>query len=98
MNVGNKCTNQMPSKMLEYLSTGRPIINFYSNKDSQYEMIEKYPLGLNIGRDDNNAVLKVQTFCNEMKGKQLNYEEVEAIFPECKIDNQVDIFKSLINS
>ena len=98
LNVGNKCTNQMPSKMLEYLSTGRPIINFYYNKDSQYDMIEKYPLGLNIGRDDNNAILKVQTFCNEMKGKQLDYEEVEAIFPECIMDKQVDIFKSLINS
>jgi hypothetical protein len=98
LNVGNKCTNQMPSKMLEYLSTGRPIINFFYNKDSQYEMIEKYPLGLNIGRYDSDAVYKVQTFCNEMRGKQLNYEEVETIFPECKIDNQVDIFKSLINS
>lgn len=98
LNVGNKCTNQMPSKMLEYLSTGRPIINFYYNKDSQYDMIEKYPLGLNVGRDDNDAVWKVQRFCNEMKGKLLDYHEVEALYPDCVIDKQVEIIRSLINS
>lgn len=98
LNVGNKCTNQMPSKMLEYLSTGRPIINFYYNKDSQYDMIEKYPLGLNVGRDENDVVWKVQRFCNEMKGKLLDYHEVEALYPDCVIDKQVEIIKSLINS
>ena len=41
VNVGNVSTLQAPSKMLELLSTGKPILNFYFTKDSQYEMIEK---------------------------------------------------------
>ncbi len=97
LNIGNNCENQVPSKMLELLSTGRPIINFYFHKDPQYEMIEKYPLGLNIGGDDIDAVKKVDLFCREMKGKQLPFEEVEKMFPENSLKNQKKILISLIN-
>lgn len=48
VNVGNDCDFQAPSKLLEYVSTGRPIINFYYRKDSQFELISHYPLGLNV--------------------------------------------------
>ena len=96
LNVGNACTNQMPSKMLELLSTGRPILNFYYNKDSQYEMIEKYPLGLNVGIDDANVVEKVGDFCNKMKGKQISYDEVKSLYPECVIDEQLNILEKII--
>lgn len=97
LNIGNNCDNQVPSKMLELLSSGRPIINFYYYRDSQYEMIEKYPLGLNIGRDDIDAVKKVDLFCREMKGKQLPFDEVEKLFPENSLKNQKEILISLIN-
>lgn len=98
VNIGNSCTNQMPSKMLEYLSTGRPILNFYYHKDVQYDLIEKYPLGINIGRNDDNVVEKVETFCREMKGKILPYEEVEFLFPDNSIAKQITILENLINS
>lgn len=96
LNVGNSCTNQMPSKMLELLSTGRPILNFYFNKDSQYEMIEKYPLGLNVGMDDVDAVNKVDDFCKRMKGKQISYDEVKSLYPESVIDQQLDILEMIL--
>lgn len=98
INIGNNCENQLPSKTLELLSSGRPIINFYHYKDSQYEMIERYPLGINIGRDDAKAVQKVDEFCKEMKGKQIPYNEIEKIFPENGMKRQIDILESLINS
>ena len=37
--------------MFELLSTGLPILNFYYRKDSQFEIIEKYPLGINVRID-----------------------------------------------
>lgn len=95
VNIGNNCKNQSPSKMLELLSSGRPILNFYYYKDSQYEMIEKYPLGLNVGRDDNDAVGKVRDFCKCMKGKQLAFTEVVRLYPENSINKQKDILESL---
>lgn len=96
VNIGNKATLQAPSKMLELLSTGKPIINFYHSKDSQFYMIEKYPLGLNIGKDDVDAVKKIKDFCMKMKGKSLPFEEVVKLFPENNIDYQTNLMRKLI--
>lgn len=41
VNIGNISTLQAPSKTVDLLSTGKPILNFYFVKDSQYEMIER---------------------------------------------------------
>lgn len=98
VNVGNVSTLQAPSKMLELLSTGKPILNFYFTKDSQYEMIEKYPLGLNIGYQEKGAIEKVEGFCKKMRGRSISYEEVEKLFPENKLEKQVDLLRSLIES
>lgn len=97
INIGNNCENQLPSKTLELLSSGRPIINFYYFKDSQYEMIKKYPLGLNIGREEPDALKKVDSFCNKMRGRQLSFFDVEKLFPENSIERQKTILELLIN-
>lgn len=97
VNVGNISTLQAPSKMLELLSTGRPILNFYFTKDNQYQMIEKYPLGLNIGYNEENAVEKVTRFCHRVKGRTLSFEEVSKLYPENALDNQVKLLETLIN-
>ena len=97
INIGNNCENQLPSKTLELLSSGRPILNFYYHKDLQYEMIERYPLGLNVGRDDANAVEKVSLFCREMKGKQLSFEQVESLYPENSMGNHIILLERLLN-
>lgn len=98
VNIGNNSSNQTPSKTLELLSTGRPILNFYYNRDSQYEMIEKYPLGMNVGRDDRNAPQKVKDFCIQNKGKRLLFEDVESLFPENSLSLQVNKIKNLIEA
>lgn len=98
VNIGNNCNNQSPSKMYELLSTGLPIINFYYYKDSQYDIIEKYPLGINVGREDKEAVEKVAYFCKEMSGKRLSFEEVEKLFPNNSLKEQVNILEHLIGA
>lgn len=98
INVGNISTLQAPSKMLELLSTGRPILNFYYVKDSQYWMIEQYPLGLNIGFNEENAVRKVSKFCQNMKGKCLSYSEVLQLYPDYVLSRKISFLESLIES
>lgn len=97
VNIGNNFSLQIPSKLYELLSTGNPILNFYQIKDTQYEMIEKYPLGLNIEFNESNAVDKVKDFCLRVKGKRLTYEEVERIYPENTITTQLTLFEDIIN-
>ena len=95
VNIANNSNLQAPSKLLELLSTGKPVINFYYHKNSQYKMIEKYPLGLNIGRNDMCAVEKVQNFCKEFRGKLMNIEALKGLFPENNIDNHLKVLESL---
>ena len=61
-------------------------------------MIEKYPLGLNIENNEEGAVEKVEKFCHDMKGRYIPYEEVEKLFPENKLESQVELLRSLIES
>ena len=98
VSVGNKSSLQAPSKMLELMSTGKPIINFSFSRDSQYEMIDKYPLGINVMDQDSDAVDKVSVFCKNMKGKILPFEEVEKRFPDNSLKKQADLLKRLIES
>lgn len=97
VNIGNNSELQAPSKMLELFSTGKPIINFYRKEDTHYRMIEKYPLGLNIGANDEDAVLKVETFCDDMKTKRLSFEEVESLFPDNSLKLQTLSLRKLIS-
>ena len=64
--------------------------------DVTYQMIERYPLGLNIHCDIGYNVELIRDFCYEMRGKQLSFEEVKMLFPEHCIEEQVKIFKDLL--
>lgn len=96
LNIGNNSSLQAPSKLLELLSTGLPIVNFYYFKNSQYELIEKYPLGLNISRDDVNAKNKLTAFIKEVKGRRLDISMVKTIFPQNTMEIQYNVLKQLI--
>jgi len=49
INIGNKNPYQEPSKVIEYISTGKPIINIMTiRKDSSAILLEKYPAAVNI--------------------------------------------------
>lgn len=44
VNIGNDTPHQLPSKVVEYASTGRPIVNFArSSEDSSVELLATYP-------------------------------------------------------
>lgn len=97
INIGNNSLTMSPSKMLELISTGKPIINFYVYKNSQFEMLEKYPKGINIGKDDINPILKLQTFCDSVNCNSISFEEIKLLFPNNCLDRQMPILEQVIN-
>ena len=63
INLGNKSSNQTPSKVFDYIGTGKPIINLYSlHNDTSKYYLEKYPNKLNIYEDDGRLLENVQLF------------------------------------
>lgn len=98
VNIGNISTLQTPSKTVDLLSTGKPILNFYFSKDSQYDMIERYPLGLNIQNGEDCVVDKIRNFCVSMKGRRLSFEQVERLYPENNLQKQTELLRKIIEA
>lgn len=49
VNLGNTTRHQLPSKLVEYVSTGKPIVNFLTrDDDSSAEFLSDYPSLLNV--------------------------------------------------
>lgn len=98
VNLSNNAKLQAPHKLLELISTGRPIINFYYYKNSGYELIEKYPLGINI--DNNMALEKIievlRGFIKRNADKSITFSEVQTIYPDHILDNQMPYLKKII--
>jgi glycosyltransferase involved in cell wall biosynthesis len=49
VNIGNKTSYQLPSKVIEYAATGKPILNIATvNRDSAHKILEGYPVSLTV--------------------------------------------------
>ena len=90
VNLSNTVRLQAPSKLLELISTGKPVINFFHHHDTGYFIIEKYPLGINISNNQpvDDIVDTVRSFIDDNKGKILSFNELKRIYPEHLFDNQ----------
>ena len=53
INIGNSVPVHMPSKTLEYINTGKPIVNFYKFKDCPtLYYTNRYPICQNVFEGD----------------------------------------------
>jgi glycosyltransferase involved in cell wall biosynthesis len=97
VNVGNSVPELKPSKIFEYISTGKPIINFYRNSlvDDSFNV---YPLALQINEDKNclhESSKLMESFCLLNKGKFIEWSNIEKIYQKHTYSN---IQKKLISS
>ncbi len=87
--VGNSITNQIPSKFVEYISFGKPIIYFQSiDNDHAIEKYGKYPLLLIISNkiSIDEAVSQIKSFCQRNRSKMVSYDEIVRLFSSDTID------------
>lgn len=97
INIGNiNCKYQEPSKLYELLSTGKPIINFYFEKSIQCDIIDQYPLGINICTDWVDSNIIIEDFCIKNKNTRLTFEEVLKIFPQMNYLSQLELLENII--
>lgn len=83
LNIGNVITNQLPSKVLEYISVGKPIINLYKAMEcptiSLLSKCESLNLNENESVEINVARLKEYILS---KHENISFDEIEKIFVE----------------
>jgi len=84
VNISNAAPNQLPSKLFDYFSTGKPVINIHKlEKCLSLPYAQKYPLAVNIHEKDEvdaSDVETFETFCKEARGKKLDFSVVEEIY------------------
>lgn len=102
VHVGNAVDSLMPSKILDYISTGKPILNICKIRTCPtLPLIERYPTEMTIFEDEgmNESMIKrVREFCEQNKGKQVPYAEIERLYPECTIEYVTQQFDDTIRS
>ena len=96
INIDNTSLLQVPSKIFEYMCTGKPIINFYFNENSScLEYLRQYPLCLNINlasQSENEFDKKFEEFYINNIGKRMPFEKIKSIFKSCTPEYVADQF------
>lgn len=85
INLGNCMKNQMPSKLLDYIAEGKPILNISHNKPcNTAPYIERYPWALQFYEEELNdeqnlrkAAENAVAFVLQHRGKCLEWETVK---------------------
>ena len=97
VHLGNSVDTAMPSKILDYISSGKPILNICKiHTCPTLPLMARYPIGMTIFEDEGINELvseRVKDFCIKNRGKQVPYNEIKKLYPECTIEyvgNQFD--------
>ena len=100
--LGNKTTNQVPSKLFEYISFGKPIINLPQSPNCPtIKYLKKYPLAINIIEGEkpiNEQVRELENFINKSYNKTIDWETINAKFYECTPKFFVEKFLQIISN
>lgn len=95
--VNNSIKNQLPGKIFDYISCGRPILNFcYLDDCPSLKYTKKYPLALDIFEKQEIDINGIEVFCEKNKGEFIPYEEIRALFEENTIEVVGEEFDKLI--
>ena len=90
LSTGNPYPVHLPSKTFDYLSSGKPVIHFYSISDCPaQEFYNRYPLALCLPNDGDpeEQTGRFRRFCLEKQGERLSWNEVCRIYPELRADS-----------
>lgn len=87
INIGNNVRVHMPSKTLEYINTGKPMVNFYKFADCPtLYYTKRYPLALNLFEEEKNldaVAEKFIQFCEKNIGKTVEHAWIKEEYAEC---------------
>lgn len=86
VNIGNSVTNQLPSKIFDYFSLGKPILNFCKACDCPtLSYMSRYPLAFSVMEASPILQIReqVEQFVVEKGRERISFDEVESVFSDC---------------
>lgn len=103
VNIGNKMLNQVPSKLFEYISYGKPIVNICKNRNCPtIPYLEKYKYAINLFEEDDifeEQVKKLNDFIVSNHNKRMTADEITTAFEACTpqycAQQMLDVFENI---
>lgn len=86
INIGNTVENQLPSKIFEYFSAGKPVVHLRKiKKDPCLPYLQQYPCALVLDEQADLAQNEkaFAAFCAQYAGTAVPFDTVQSIFKEC---------------
>lgn len=100
VNIGNTTKFQLPSKIVEYVSSGKPIVNLCSvPDDTSAEVLKDHPLALNIvgcGRAAAETASGILDFIDRSRGRMLDEAEICRLVSAYTADVIAEKYMSLL--
>ncbi|MFY3790512.1 hypothetical protein ACOQFO_02150 [Ureibacillus sp. MALMAid1270] len=101
INLGNSVSYQIPSKIFEYIATGKPIVHIYSlDDDKVIDILKDYPLALclkcDIEQMEENSQ-KLFNFCTSNLGRSIEYEEIKELYSAALPETTSNLFSKYIH-
>ncbi len=96
VNLSNISENQVPGKVMEYYSYGKPVLNFkFIENDPGNDDYAKYPLNKDVElyKEINNQ--EIIDFINNYKNKEIPFNEVALLFKESTPEYCCDIIRKM---
>ncbi|MBQ6532013.1 MAG: hypothetical protein IJI33_03355 [Solobacterium sp.] len=97
VNIGNLLDNLIPSKVLDYLSSGKPVLNFYKREDcTSTAFFRSYPNAASFD-DRNIPYAGVKNFLEHAQHmRTLDYDEIRRLYPDYSVSNVREIIMKTI--
>ena len=87
LNISNTLDNQVPSKIFDYFSMGKPVLNLQKIENCPAEeYFEKYPICFNMKEFEKADSGMLYEFLKSTKGRKLDFDEVEKIYSKATVE------------
>lgn len=100
LHVGNAVDSLMPSKILDYISSGKPILNICKIPTCPtLPLMERYPLGMTVNESDEiteELLDSITRFCTSSKDKSIPFDQIHQLYYDSTIDYVGDRFYDVI--
>lgn len=97
LNLANDNTNQIPSKIFEYISCRKPILNIYRNADDiGTKYLRDYPLAFNFDVNHiDSEIGRMNLWLSTISSKSVTIEELREIYHEALSEKVTGDFYTL---
>ncbi len=99
VNISNTVDNQVPSKIFDYFSMGKPVLNVQKIPHCPAQpYFDKYPLGFTIKENEAADTEKLKQFLYNAQNSHLDFEQVAQIYSSATTDTVASQIAEIISA